>query len=646
MIKNVARDVNEFPVCWGNLLFLTIGSGLCATGVVVAAARLVLPLTIPEIVIISVCLAELLCSRLTDCSAMAFQAIESLDRTAQLTIGIALARLIGIAGLAAIVRYPSIQNWAIVYLSTSILAATLGVIWVNNNIGQPRLELRRVKGELSEGFYFAASLSAQNIYNDIDKSMLARMATLDAVGVYAAAYRLIDVAFIPVRSILNAAYPGFFRAGQTSICGALGYMWRLLPQSAGYSLIASLLIVFGAALVPHFLGTQYARTVEALRWLAVLPFLKTVHYFTADVLTCSGHQRCRTLIQAVMAGFNVMVNLSVIPLYSWRGAAWSSVATDAALAGSMLSAILFLRTRSKLAGDPEMTPVNLGHSLATAATAKRRRYVIVNADDFGASRDTNRAILLAFEMKLISSATIMTNMPGFDHACELARRHQIHHKIGLHLNLTLGKPLSADIARLPKFCDSAGNWLPPRRILALNRGERLALEVEIAAQIMACRRQGIEPTHLDSHHHIHTELGIAPVVVRVAKRFGIRTVRIGRNCGPFRTGSSAAHKAVAGIFRKARNVYWRLRCVAMTKYFGDSRDTAHVLRTTNADVEVMVHPKFNDIGKVVDLHGQDLQSVFDSLDINRCELCDYRDLALKKRASPPFPVFNGFTNAQ
>src|SRR6185312_1893724 len=176
LIKNVARDVNEFPVCWGNLLFLTIGSGLCATGVVVAAARLVLPLTIPEIVIISVCLAELLCSRLTDCSAMAFQAIESLDRTAQLTIGIALARLIGIAGLAAIVRYPSIQNWAIVYLSTSILAATLGVIWVNNTIGQPRLELRRVKGELSEGFYFAASLSAQNIYNDIDKSMLARMA--------------------------------------------------------------------------------------------------------------------------------------------------------------------------------------------------------------------------------------------------------------------------------------------------------------------------------------------------------------------------------------------------------------------------------------------------------------------------------------
>ena len=68
--------------------------------------------------------------------------------------------------------------------------------------------------EFVEGLYFSTSLSAQNIYNDIDKTMLARMATLDAVGIYAAAYRLIDVAFIPVRSLLYAGYTDFFRAGQ------------------------------------------------------------------------------------------------------------------------------------------------------------------------------------------------------------------------------------------------------------------------------------------------------------------------------------------------------------------------------------------------------------------------------------------------
>lgn len=345
LIKNVAQDRTKFSEYWGNLLFMTFASGLTATVLVIGVARMVLPPSIPLLVIVFVSIAELLFSRLIDCSAMAFQAVERLNVTAQLVVCGAFLRLLGIGALALILHAPTAQQWSFVYLLTTIVGATLGLAWVQLRIGSPRLALTAIRKELVEGLSFSASLSAQSIYNDIDKTMLARMATLDAVGVYAAAYRLIDVAFMPVRCLLNAAYPGFFRAGREGINSAVGYRRRLLPKAAGYALLASLCLIVGAPIVPHVFGSEFERSVEALRLLALLPLLKTVHYFLADTLTCTGHQHFRSLIQVLVAGFNVLLNLWVIPAYSWRGAAWSSVASDSLLAVAMYAALRFLGAR-------------------------------------------------------------------------------------------------------------------------------------------------------------------------------------------------------------------------------------------------------------------------------------------------------------
>jgi O-antigen/teichoic acid export membrane protein len=99
--------------------------------------------------------------------------------------------------------------------------------------------------------------------------------------------------------------------------------------------------------VPYILGAEYSRTVEALRWLSVLPFLKVLHYFFSNVLTGAGHQGLRTFVQLVVAVFNVAINLWIIPLYSWRGAAWSSIASDALLALGVGASVFVLCRRSR-----------------------------------------------------------------------------------------------------------------------------------------------------------------------------------------------------------------------------------------------------------------------------------------------------------
>ena len=72
---------------------------------------------------------------------------------------------------------------------------------------------------MREGFYFSVSLSAYTVSQDIDKTMLVRLSSLEAAGIYTVAYRVIEIALVPVRSFLAATYPKFFQRG-SSICRA------------------------------------------------------------------------------------------------------------------------------------------------------------------------------------------------------------------------------------------------------------------------------------------------------------------------------------------------------------------------------------------------------------------------------------------
>lgn len=257
---------------------------------------------------------------------------------------------------------------------------------------------------------------------------------------------------------------------------------------------------------------------------------------------------------------------------------------------------------------------------------KRDRRVVVNADDFGMSAVVNRAIILAFDRRLISSTTIMANMPGFEEACELVHQYGLEHRVGLHLNVTSGRPLTAEIALCRTFCDDNGYWLRPRRIFTLGKREGELLEAEIAAQVLACEQRGITPTHWDSHHHMHGELAISPIVIRMAKRLGVPRIRLAFNCGPRRPNTSAVYRMVARAYQHFMTIRLQFHGLAGTDYFGSVRDTREILLTTTADVEVMVHPTLSERGDLVDLDGQDLESKIAALGISPTEMCSYTSL--------------------
>ena len=342
LVRSVARNKSEFPTAWGDALVTTAVCSSLLVTLVLLISRTLLPGTIPVKLVLVVAIADIPGVSLITIAGQAFQSFELIKWTALITLLTSVNRLLGALMLVILHRHPTALEWGNVYLICTAVTATISTAITFFRLGTPVLRLRRSLRALWHGFHFSVTLSAQTIYNDIDKTMLARFSTLSATGIYGAAYRIIDVSFSPVLALLYSAYPNFFRTGSAGINSSFSYAKPLMGRAIAYAVLIACGLLLCAGGVPYVLGPEYAETTAALRWLSPLPLLKATHYFLADSLTGAGRQGLRSGIQAGVALFNVLINLWLIPRYSWRGAAWSSIASDALLAISVGIAVYIL----------------------------------------------------------------------------------------------------------------------------------------------------------------------------------------------------------------------------------------------------------------------------------------------------------------
>jgi O-antigen/teichoic acid export membrane protein len=347
LIKNVARDPREFSRNWGRALLTTFLSSSVSFGVIALLSRFVLPLTIPFRLVMFVAAADLFGNSTTEICGHAFLAFDRLKWTSAFSVLVSASRLAAAAVVVVLYHSPSALQWGKFYFGSTSVVTLLALLMTRVKLGHPTFDLARTPAEGGEGFCISLSKSAATIYNDIDKTMLARLGTLEATGIYGAAYRLVDVSFAPVAALLIAAYPNFIRAGTGGISATLRYAKPLIAHALSYAGLISIALFAGAGIVPWVLGGEYRSTVEALRWLAILPVLKVVHFFLSDALAGADRQGLKALIHVGVAVFNVLLNLWIIPAYSWRGAAWSSIASDGLLACSIGAAVFILSRRSQ-----------------------------------------------------------------------------------------------------------------------------------------------------------------------------------------------------------------------------------------------------------------------------------------------------------
>ncbi|MGC2720529.1 MAG: oligosaccharide flippase family protein, partial [Candidatus Acidiferrales bacterium] len=293
--------------------------------------------------VLLVAVSDLLGPRIADLASMAFGAFEKFRWNAILQTASTGFRTIAAGIMILAIRHPTASVWVWFYAISSVVMSVFALGAVTVQLGWPSFRLSHLWEDVKEGVFYSVSMSAQTIYNDIDKTMLSRLSTLNATGIYGAAYRIVDVSCAPLKAMTSAAYPSFFREGQKGISATYELAKRILHRASFIALAASVGMFVLAPLLPRVLGAGFAQSVSALRWLALLPVLKCFHLFLGDALSGAGHQRVRAAMQIGVAIFNITINFWIISVYSWKGAAWSSLASDGLLAGLMFACIVVLR---------------------------------------------------------------------------------------------------------------------------------------------------------------------------------------------------------------------------------------------------------------------------------------------------------------
>lgn len=155
-------------------------------------------------------------------------------------------------------------------------------------------------------------------------------------------------------------------------------------------------------------------------------------------------------------------------------------------------------------------------------TGKR---LIINADDFGFTFGSNRGILEVLAAGVVRSISVISNFPAVEEVPLVAERFP-DVSIGIHLNLSVGRPVS-DPAEVSSLVDESGHFwyrrFPQKALLGKLRTGHI--RKELRAQIERLKSFGVKISHWDSHQGRHLYLPFFKVALEVAAEHNIKKMR-------------------------------------------------------------------------------------------------------------------------
>ena len=348
-LRYVSPKRSEFPEYWGNVVL----SILTMSVVLVLAFQLFgshLVNRESASILLLVAISECFCVQLTTCCGQVFQSFERMRITASINVLTNFLRFGLAAAMLWSIHHATAKQWAMASLLVSTVGALVAATIVTICFGLPRLRPSLLLSRLGEGFVFAMSGSTTSAYNDLDKAMLAHYGMNAANGIYAMAYRIVDVCTMPIRSIHFAAFPQFFRYGTQGVEHTERFARKILKRTSVLGVAVAAAMFVTAPLLPRFVGSGFAESTVALRWLCLIPLFRCFHLSAGDAMAGAGFQKYRFGLQLVAASMNFGMNLYLIPHFSWVGAAWSSLVTDGLLGATAWLALRWLVKREKDCG--------------------------------------------------------------------------------------------------------------------------------------------------------------------------------------------------------------------------------------------------------------------------------------------------------
>jgi len=344
MLRETARNVKDFKKSFECTLAALFTTAPVLLLIYHLLAWVVLSNQVAWIVIICIGSAEIVFAPLTFAGMRAYQGHERIGRASRVVLAPVFTRLVAACLLPLMQYLPSwacLPVWAGGYLLAAAVSTSY-VLWMLRRDLRVGLRLRfdGLLSALREGWPFAISGLALKVYSDIDKIMLAGLSTLASAGSYSAAYRLVDMANVPMMSFFAAALPRFFRAGSSGLRETLTYALRVFAFPLTYALGVGIAICALAPLLPMLIGDQFATAVTPARWLAWLPLLSTPRLLLQVAFGASGRQGMAVATLILGAMLNLGLNLWMIPTWGWWGAVLATYCSELFMTLAFLAELL------------------------------------------------------------------------------------------------------------------------------------------------------------------------------------------------------------------------------------------------------------------------------------------------------------------
>jgi len=270
-------------------------------------------------------------------SSSIFQAYEKMEYQA---ISIILSSVLVLLGsLFVIYQGFNVIAFAFVYLSVSLALSGYSFIVYSLKFGLPKIDidLNFWKPLIKEALPFGLTGISGMIYTYIDSLLLSIIKGNEAVGFYSAAYRIMLVLLFVPNAVNVAIFPPMSRLYGSSSRSSLRLMHEKyfkfmiitgIPLGVGTTLLADKIILL-------IFGIGYKQSIIALQiliWTMVFTFVGAAF---VRVFEATNKQLIVTKISGFCVVVNILLNLVLIPKFSYIGASVATVLTEIILVTSI-----------------------------------------------------------------------------------------------------------------------------------------------------------------------------------------------------------------------------------------------------------------------------------------------------------------------
>ena len=303
----------------GQGLLLASAGSVLATAIALLTVRSLNLLEITSIVF-----AELMALTVVMISSFVLQGVKGVPAASRLRITVVLIRLGVVVGLFLTGQL----SVAGIGISTSILF-TLLTIWVLFRslpaAGLNVLPGRFGKDDRNMALSFSVPLIGSNLQLDGDKTVLTAYGMEEVAGVYGAAFRVINMAFTPIRALQSAMHNRLLPhdADDHGLHVRRAKTFAMLNMATIIPI--GIVLFFGVELFEPFFGSDFAESSRIARWLLIFMPIKALSSVPLGGLLGLGRTSTRAWVMGIAAIISLALYIALIPIWSWVGAVVGTV---------------------------------------------------------------------------------------------------------------------------------------------------------------------------------------------------------------------------------------------------------------------------------------------------------------------------------